>query len=269
MRNSVYYIECAGPEPAQPDYWRAGPVFWYHYPMAKKKKKQTSAKTKKEIPFNNPFLAMKKDLKQAAKTKGEAPAPAPVKQEPEENEQALFSRAMAGVARLDSKDRGITPRTPGNRKPRLDAQPDEDLEVLAQLADLISGEGEFDLRMSDEYVQGAAPGVGPKLIKRLARGDFPVQDYLDLHGMGEDQALNEVRGFLTQSVARGLRHVLLVHGRGLRSPGGVPVLKTALARNLSHKRFQKTVLAFCTAQAVDGGTGAMYVLLRKWTGPKT
>jgi DNA-nicking Smr family endonuclease len=60
---------------------------------------------------------------------------------------------------------------------------------------------------------------------------------------------------------------LIVHGKGTGSPEGLPVLKATLARALTHKRLGKRVLAFCTARPVDGGAGAMYVLLRKWQGP--
>ncbi len=233
--------------------------------MARKKRNQKAARQGR--PFNNPFAGLKKQLKAVVRDQQPA-APARPEPVPEADDQALFVRAMAGVRPLDPSQRARRPRSPGARRPRLDAQPDEDLEVLARLADLISGVGEFDLRYSDEFVQGSAPGVGPGLLGRLAAGEFPVQDYLDLHGLGEQEALEATQRFLAQSVAKGLRSVLLVHGRGLRSPGGVPVLKTALVRALSSKRFQKRVLAFCTAQPVDGGTGAMYVLLRKWSGPQ-
>ena len=174
---------------------------------------------------------------------------------------------MQGVVPLDQGSGSRVPPPPGAKEPVIRDQADEDLEVLAQLADLITGEGDFDLRLSDEFVQGHAHGVGPELLERLYRGDFAIQDYLDLHGLGEDEALELCENFLGQAVARGLRHVLLVHGRGLGSPGKVPVLKNALARRLSHKRMQKKVLAFCSSRPVDGGAGAMYVLLRKWSGP--
>lgn len=210
---------------------------------------------------------MKKQLKAAVRKQVRSTA-AQEEPAPAADDEAIFARAMAGVRPLDPATRARRPRSPGARQPLLASQPDEDLEVLARLADLISGVGEFDLRYSDEFVQGSAPGVGPGLLERLAAGEFPVQDYLDLHGLGEEQALGATERFLVQSVAKGLRSVLLVHGRGLRSPGGVPVLKTALVRALSSKRLQKRVLAFCTARPVDGGTGAMYVLLRKWSGPQ-
>lgn len=241
--------------------------------MAKKKKKPRAGAKKdaqiNESPFNNPFLALKANLKKAASaasdTPAQKPAPAPAD---EPDGEAAFLRAMADVAPLDQKARVRRRAAPGNLRPKLHSQPDEDLEVLAQLADLISGDADFDLTMSDEFVSGAAGGVGAELVQRLCRGEFPIQDYVDLHGLGEDQALKEAEAFLAASAAKGLRHVLIVHGKGMGSPGKVPVLKNALARALSHKRFQKRVLAFCSARPEDGGLGAMYVLLRRWAGGK-
>ena len=59
------------------------------------------------------------------------------------------------------------------------------------------------------------------------------------------------------------RTVLIVHGRGLRSPGGLPVLKHAAAQWLSHGIAGGYVLAFATARPSDGGAGAVYVMLRR------
>lgn len=245
-----------------------GPEARYHDSMAKHKKKRATpapAKPKQPGPFNSAFAGLKSALDAAPAPAEPAAPPPPDEPAPEPDELNLFDRAMAEVTRLDRGS--YRPQKPDPNRPRLDAAPDEDLEVLAQLADLVSGGAEFDWRMSDEYVQGSLPGVGPELIDRLSRGDFPVQDYLDLHGLSLEEAFPAVEEFLVRSLTRGLRHVLIVHGRGFRSPGGVPVLKTALAQWLGQKRLQKRVLAFCTALPRDGGAGAVYVLLRRWQNP--
>lgn len=235
--------------------------------MAKrKKKKRPSPAPAKEQPFNAPFAGLGKTLKDAPPAPA-APAPSP-KQEPEPAEEDLFAAAMADVQPLDPGQGGRAVPAPAAPRPaNLGPALDEHLEVMARLADQVSGAAEFDLRFSDQYVQGAQPGVGPELMGRLAAGAFPVQDHLDLHGLSVDQAQAEAEGFIAACVTRGLRHVLIVHGKGKGSPGGVPVLKEALTRWLATRRFQRNVLAFCTAQGVDGGMGAMYLLLRRWSGP--
>lgn len=239
--------------------------------MAKKRKKtaggQAKAAKDRPGPFNAPFAGLKKALAQTPPPAPE-PAPAPPAPEPETRDEAeLFADAMSDVAPLARAEKNRVPQPPG-AGPRLDLIVDDDLEVMAHLADLVAGGGEFDLRHTDAFVQGAVEGVGPELMERLIAGAFPVQDYLDLHGLGGDEALARVEEYLLACSVGGLRHVLIVHGKGSGSPGGVPVLKNLLARALGQKRLARRVLAFCTAQPRDGGAGAMYVLLRRWSGPK-
>lgn len=236
--------------------------------MAKHKKKKRAAAPApaKEQPFHAPFAALGKTLKDAAPPAQPAPTPA-LKKEPEPAAEDLFAAAMRDVKPLSSAHGRVPPAAGAAQPPAQALAPAEDLEVMARLADLVSGEGEFDLRLTDLYVQGAQPGVGPELLERLAAGAFPIQDHLDLHGLSVEQAQAEAESFIAASVTRGLRHVLVVHGKGKGSPGGVPVLKKALTGWLATRRFQRNVLAFCTARGVDGGMGAMYLLLRRWSGP--
>lgn len=233
--------------------------------MAKKKKRKDAPPPKpKDTGFNAPFAGLNKALKKSAPPQA-APAPAPKPPRPAEDEGALFASAMSDVERME---RGPAPKDAPPNPARIDEAVDEELEVMAHLAELVSGAGDFDLRMSDQYARGAQAGVGPELMERLMAGAFPIQDHIDLHGLSLEQAESETADFIASAVARGLRHVLIVHGKGKGSPGGVPVLKEALAATLGTKRFKRSVLAFCTARGIDGGTGAMYLLLRKWSGPK-
>jgi DNA-nicking Smr family endonuclease len=244
--------------------------------MAKKKKQKTAKRSsaadsskKQNAPLNAPFKGLKQALREASLPDASVkPAPVPSQEQTEPlDDGQTFLQAMSDVEPLGDKVRARVANRPETKQPFLSQEVDEDLEVMAQLADLISGNAEMDLRYSDEFVWGAAPGIGPDLMDRLAAGAFPVQDYLDLHGSTQEEALKQVEAFLIRSVTQGLRHVLIVHGRGSGSPGGIPVLKRALTQALSHKRLRKRVLAFCTALQRDGGIGAIYVLLRKWQGP--
>ena len=139
----------------------------------------------------------------------------------------------------------------------------EDAEVLAQLSDLVSGQAPFELTETEEYVEGARSGLDPRLVSRLRRGEFSTQGHIDLHGMIQPDAKAALTEFIIDSVRKGRRAVLVVHGRGLRSPGGQPVLKHAAAQWLSHGTIGGYVLAFTTARAYDGGAGAVWVLLRR------
>jgi DNA-nicking Smr family endonuclease len=232
----------------------------------KKKKKKDPQPAQQDQTFNSPFAALGKGLKKSLPDRDKpAPPPKPKAQAPPDDER-IFAMAMSGVEHLDGGGRTV-PAAGEPAPAKMELGPDEELEVMARLADLVSGVEDFDLRFSDLYVEGCQPGVGPELVRRLRQGAFPIQDHLDLHGLSLDEAQVEAQDFIMACVTKGLRHVLIVHGKGKGSPGGVPVLKKALTDWLAVKRFRKNVLAFCSAQAMDGGTGAIYLLLRRWTGP--
>ena len=119
----------------------------------------------------------------------------------------------------------------------------------------------------DPFAVAPAPGeelgwrrdeVSPRLLRRLKRGDYAVQDEIVLHALGVDAAADLLRRFLAD--ARRQRHlcVRVVHGKGLRSASGVPLLK-AMAYRLLRQRGD--VLAFASAPPAQGGTGAVLVLL--------
>jgi DNA-nicking Smr family endonuclease len=134
---------------------------------------------------------------------------------------------------------------------------------MARLHDLVKGATELDITLTDEYIEGSIKGISRKLMKTLKKGEFPVQDYIDLHGLTSKEAEIRVRDFLLQSFRRGFRCVLIVHGRGLNSQDNLAVLKGKLPTWLAKGPTRKIVLAFATARPYDGGPGAVYVLLRK------
>ena len=93
----------------------------------------------------------------------------------------------------------------------------------------------------------------------LRRGRWAIQAHLDLHGHIRDEARLAVNQFIAECLTLGKRCVRIVHGKGLGSPGREPVLKRLVLGWLTQKM---EVLAFCQARAVDGGAGAVVVLLQ-------
>jgi DNA-nicking Smr family endonuclease len=178
------------------------------------------------------------------------------------DDDALFQDAMAGVTPLNS-DRERIERQPGIHIKPSHPAPDDERDGLAHLQGLVHGTVQFDITFSDEYIEGSVKGFRRKMMRKLKRGEFSVQDYVDLHGLNRSDAEIRVREFLLNSHVRGLRCVLIVHGRGLNSPDSFPVLKEELPIWLNRGPIRKIVLAFSTALPHDGGTGAVYVLLRK------
>ena len=102
-------------------------------------------------------------------------------------------------------------------------------------------------------------GIRDQMMRRLRRGLIPSEDELDLHGLTQTEARDQLADFIAHSRNAGRRCVRVVHGKGYRSGARGPVLKTAV--NLWLRR-HLDVMAFTSAKAIDGGTGAVYVLLR-------
>ncbi len=217
---------------------------------------------KKPRPFNDVFSKLR-DLP-AARPPPAPRAPPPPPPDPprprERSEDELWAGATSGVRKIEPGHGTAAPPPP-----RGATQPfwHPDLDAVDELRALVSGDAPFDLSDSDEFVEGRVAGVDAHLVRKLRRGEFAVQAHVDLHGLTREEAKGAVERFLRGSRSAGKRCVLVVHGRGLHSKDQLPVLKEALRTWLSTARFSRHVLAFATARPVDGGAGAIYVLLRR------
>jgi DNA-nicking Smr family endonuclease len=182
--------------------------------------------------------------------------------EPLEEAEKMFLEAMEGVVPLARKnEERVPPVSPRRMAPRFSEE--EELDAYTCLVNLVKGDAPFELSYSDEYVDGAVVGLSPGILKRLRKGYFSYQDYVDLHGYNREQARKVVVSFIRESFAEKRRCVLIVSGRGLNSQDKQPVLKQSLVDWLTHAPLRRFVLAFASARSYDGGSGALYVLLRR------
>jgi len=166
----------------------------------------------------------------------------------------LFRESIGAVRRIRSTraepERRRAPATP--RMLEADEQ-----RVVDELAEARPGEHEFE---TGEEVCWLRPGIQNRVLRRLRRGYWSVQDEIDLHRMNGDAAARSIRIFIDEMLGSGKRCVRIIHGKGLRSGPGGPRLKTVTARVLSR---HPSVLAFTSAPPTGGGTGAVYVLLKR------
>ena len=147
----------------------------------------------------------------------------------------------------------VPPRPP----PRARFRRLDDRRVLEESLELAPGD--LLVETGDELLFRRA-GITARLTDRLRRGEFAVEDSIDLHGLNAVAARSALRDFLGEAVRRRLGCVRIVHGKGLRSGPRGPVLKHAVNTWL---RKVDAVLAFASAPRRDGGSGAVYVLLAR------
>jgi DNA-nicking Smr family endonuclease len=169
-------------------------------------------------------------------------------------DSALFRAAAAGARPVTTRRVSLRkpPPAPSARFRRRD-----ELEVLQESLRL--GPEALELE-SGEELTFRRPQISEAVFRKLRRGRFAIKAELDLHGMTGDEAREALREFLAESIDAGIPCVRIVHGKGLRSGPRGPVLKASVNRWL---RQWDEVLAFVSAPARDGGTGAVYVLLRR------
>jgi len=224
--------------------------------MKKRNRKKTKP-GKAAVFTNTPFrmLQQKKNAIPAASPVmpvPEAPAPESAGSPDEEALRAM----MDGAAPIDHR---LVRPEPQIAEPRI---VDDQEWVIQELDDLVNGRTVFDIADTDEYIEASVQGLDQRIVKKLRRGDYSFQSHLDLHGFTRVEARARVAAFIDDARRRGLRCVLIVHGRGLGSKDHMPVLKEKLRAWLTRGALGRKVLAFTSARPYDGGTGAVYVLLR-------
>ncbi len=171
-----------------------------------------------------------------------------------ESDRDLFRQAVADARPLVAGRVEPAPRRPAPypRQTRRDER-----EVLEEL---VAGPDDAAELETGEELWYARPGLQHRLLRKLRRGRFATGAEIDLHGMTAAVARAELARFLAACHERDVRCARIVHGKGRGSRSGGPVLKRKVNAWLRQRR---DVLAFCSARPVDGGTGALYVLLRR------
>lgn len=167
-----------------------------------------------------------------------------------DDDQRYFREQMSGVRRLTTDQIPLARPRP---EPAARFARDERDQVLR---DSLSGDPGID---AHEEVSFCRAVVRPSVLRKLRRGHYSIADELDLHGLNVAEAKAALDEFIVECGDRGHRCVRIVHGKGTRSGQAGPVLKPKVYQWL---RRRDAVLAFTTAARSDGGSGALYVLLR-------
>ena len=170
-----------------------------------------------------------------------------------DEDRKLFRAAMSDVRPFENDRVDASPAPP----PLEPTQ--RQLDEAAVVKELLSHPYDPNEWMTGEELQWLRPGQQKRILTRLRRGHYAVRDELDLHHMNEEAAARAIHWFIEESLVEGHSCVRIIHGKGLRSRG-LPILKLLTARLLPRLA---PVIAFTSARLVDGGSGAVYVLLKQ------
>jgi len=196
---------------------------------------------------------LKKELLKKQREEKHLEQKAKQQQAQEKLEIDCFKKAMSGVTPLAHDKASLH-----FIKPKSKAAPAYNTEELS-FHDPLSDELEVKEVDSNEVLSFCRAGIQKSVFKKLRSGSYRISDELDLHGLTLKQAKKILVYYLQEAVQFEGCCVRIIHGKGQRSNNKKPILKTHVNHWLSeHER----VLAFHSTKIKDGGTGAVYVLLK-------
>ncbi len=170
-----------------------------------------------------------------------------------DEEEKFFRDQMRGVKPIDhSKEKVKLGPPPITRKPKTTFKPDTENEFpfSDHIRETVTAETKLFFAQS---------GLQQKVVRSLRQGQIRQTQVLDLHGKTVNQARSALSLFLDRCLKNGDRCVRIVHGKG-KPEAHIPILKNQVNAWLQQYPY---ILAFCSAVPHDGGTGAVYVLLKR------
>ncbi len=173
------------------------------------------------------------------------------KKTPSDDDLALFRQTVGKVTAI--KNDKIEPHRPKKKRTIVNQSVNENSSPFVNVVEAV------DKLSNEDKINFLTPGMQKNVLRKLRKGQYGVDADLDLHGLTSQQAHQQLTRFLHDCVEYGCRCVHIIHGKGYRSENYHPVLKNDVNVWL---RQHKDVLAFCSTPPRDGGTGAVYVLLR-------
>ena len=167
----------------------------------------------------------------------------------------LFSRAMSGVNRANNLNKNKVEHPSSRPAKPVVKKPPESILTNAPADNSFRVDDTYD----SEHVSFARAGLQSRVLKKLKRGEFRFQEILDLHGYRSLEAEQHLVAFLSDALRNNQTCVLIIHGKGYRSENRTGVIKPLTIGFLKNVA---EVMAFCSALPRDGGSGAVYVLLK-------
>ncbi len=178
----------------------------------------------------------------------------------------LWHRVARGTKPLqgrDSREAHRSPRQQGVREAEERAPQTSSTSPRPRSLPPASARGAIpDRQRTPCLAHGHIAGVDRRTAERLKRGRLNIDARLDLHGLTQAEAHRALNAFIAASYEAGRRCLLVITGKGYRREDG-GVLRGKVPQWLNQSPNRGRVLAFDYAQQRDGGTGALYIMLRR------
>ncbi len=171
-----------------------------------------------------------------------------------DNESNLFRESMGDIKRYRHQKADSSKEKPA---PIPQKTLDDEKQVLI---DMFSDEFSPEEKSAGDSLLFIRPGLQHSVVRKLKRGQFRIEAELDLHGLTINAARLQLSQFLNDCAEQGIRCILIIHGKGKRSGGQGPVLKQKVNHWLPQR---DDIMAYCSTIPAHGGTGAIYVLLKR------
>ena len=181
------------------------------------------------------------------------------KRPPDPKERELWRTAMRDVKPL-RKGKAAKPKV--EHAPAAPAKESAPAKPAAKKANAAPAPLPPKPKPVPELAVGRVADMDKRLAERLRRGQLPIEGKLDLHGLTQEEAHDQLGGFIAISQKQGRRCILVVTGKGMWREGA-GILRENVPRWLNERPNRARVLAIAQAQPRDGGTGALYVLLKR------
>ncbi len=176
-----------------------------------------------------------------------------------DDDRILWEKVTQGIRRINPKPAFQTPKQRGASKtgPQKTSLTGRSQSVQTGQA---KAKTSPDKKMPADFRLGETSGIDRTSARRMQRGQVPIEDRLDLHGLSQEQAQKEVKAFIGSAVQKNFRHVLIITGKGRDGHG---ILREKVPEWLKDAPLCYHLNAISYAQPKDGGTGALYIRLKR------
>jgi len=176
------------------------------------------------------------------------------------DDDALWQHVASGVAPLNKRHKNLAS---GKAEPPPPAAPAGKAAPKKRTHQTAAPPLPAKKPMTPDLTHDAQPGLDKASVKKMKQGKLAIEARVDLHGTTQEQAHRALDSFIDGAQGAGRRAVLVITGKGLKTDGSVGVIRQMVPKWLNQQPNRGRILGFSHAAPKDGGTGALYVMIKR------